>query len=97
MDPIHDCKHKVWSAAYAFRGRPLRDVVVHAIQLLPLLRLKAGATVAMDVENGRLIVEPQPHPRYTLAELLSASDYSQPQPPEEREWVDAPAVGGELL
>ncbi|MBU2719672.1 antitoxin, partial [Acidithiobacillus ferridurans] len=32
-----------------------------------------------------------------LAELLAASDYSQPQPVEEREWVDAPAVGGELL
>ena len=65
--------------------------------LLNLLRLKAGATVAVDVENGRLIIEPQQRPRYTLEDLLSASDYSQPQPPEEREWVDAPAVGGELL
>ena len=27
---------------------------------------------------------------------LAASDYSEPQPPEEREWVDAPAVGREL-
>ncbi len=26
------------------------------------------------------------NPRYTLKELLAASDYSQPQPPEEREW-----------
>lgn len=34
--------------------------------------------------------------RTTMAELLAASDYSQPQPPEEREWVDAPAVGREL-
>lgn len=33
--------------------------------------------------------------RHTMAELLAASDYSQPQPPEEREWVDAPAVGRE--
>jgi len=65
--------------------------------LLNLLRLKAGATVGVDVENGRLIVEPQQRPRYTLEDLLSASDYSQPQPPEEREWVDAPAVGRELL
>lgn len=32
----------------------------------------------------------------TMAELLAASDYSQPQPPEERERVDAPAVGREL-
>jgi antitoxin ChpS len=65
--------------------------------LLNLLDLKAGATVAVDVENGRLIVEPNPRPRYTMAELLAASDYSQAQPPEEREWVDTPAIGGELL
>ncbi|HTU51397.1 MAG TPA: hypothetical protein VMF56_12420 [Acidobacteriaceae bacterium] len=65
--------------------------------LLNLLRLKAGATVAVEVENGRLIVEPQQRPRYTLEELLEASDSSQPLPPEEREWVDAPAVGRELL
>lgn len=64
--------------------------------LLNLLRLKAGAQVAVDVENGRLIVEPQSRPRYTLEELLSASDYSQPHTPEEREWVDAPTIGREL-
>jgi antitoxin ChpS len=65
--------------------------------LLNLLRLEVGATVAVDVEDGRLIIEPNPRPRYTLAQLLDASDYSQPMPPEEREWVDAPAVGGELI
>jgi antitoxin ChpS len=65
--------------------------------LLNLLRLKAGATVAVDVVNGRLIIEPLPCPRYTMDELLSASDYSQPQTPEEREWANSPAVGGELL
>ena len=65
--------------------------------LLNLLQLKPGATVAVDVENGRLIVEPKLQPRYTIAELLDASDYSQPMPAEEREWVDAPAVGGELI
>jgi antitoxin ChpS len=65
--------------------------------LLKLLQLEPGATVAVDVEDGRLIVEPQRKPRYTLEELLAASDYSQPQPAEEREWVDAPAAGGELI
>jgi antitoxin ChpS len=38
----------------------------------------------------------KPRPRYTLAELLAASDYSQPLPAEEREWLDAPPVGREL-
>jgi antitoxin ChpS len=36
-------------------------------------------------------------PRYTLADLLAASDYSQPLSDEDREWLDAPAVGRELL
>lgn len=65
--------------------------------ILDLLRLSAGATVGLAVDGGRLVVEPQSRPRYTLAELLAVSDYSQPQSSEEREWIDAPAVGGELL
>lgn len=65
--------------------------------ILDLLHLQAGSTVGVAVENGRLVIEPKPRPRYTLAELLAASDYSQPQPPEEREWVDAPGVGRELI
>ena len=64
---------------------------------LDLLHLQAGASVGMAIDNGRLVVEPKPRPRYTLAELLAASDYSQPQPPDQREWVDAPAVGAELI
>ncbi|AWV19838.1 antitoxin (plasmid) [Methylobacterium sp. XJLW] len=65
--------------------------------LLDVLHLTAGAKVGLTVDNGRLVVEPQARPRYTMAELLAASDYSQPQPPEEREWVDAPAIGDEPL
>jgi antitoxin ChpS len=65
--------------------------------LLDVLNLAAGARVGLAVDNGRLVVEPHPKPRYTLAALLAASDYSQPQPPEQREWVDAPPAGGELI
>lgn len=65
--------------------------------LLDVLRLAAGAKVGLAVDNGRLVVEPIARPRYTMAELLIASDYSQPQPPAEREWVDAPAVGNEPI
>lgn len=64
---------------------------------LDLLNLRAGATVGMAVDDGRLVVVPNPRLRYTLAELLAASDYSQPQAPEQREWVDAPAVGREVI
>jgi len=44
----------------------------------------------------RLVIEPKPRPRHTPAELLAASDHTQPQPDEERKWVDAPAVGREV-
>lgn len=64
---------------------------------LDQLHLQAGATVGMAIADGCLVVDPKPRQRYTLAELLAASDYSQPQPDEEREWVDAPATGGELI
>jgi antitoxin ChpS len=64
---------------------------------LDQLHLRAGATVGLSISNDRLVIEPASRPRYTMDELLAASDYSQPQPPAEREWVDAPAVGGELI
>ncbi len=65
--------------------------------ILDLLHLQAGATVGLAIDGGRLVIEPKSLPRYTLAELLAASDYSQLQPSEEREWVDAPAFGRESL
>lgn len=65
--------------------------------ILDLLHLRPGATVGVSVDGDRLVVDPKPRPRYTLAELLAASDYTQPQAPGEREWVDAPAVGRELI
>ena len=64
---------------------------------LDQLHLKVGATVGVVVADGCLVVDPKPKMRYTLAELLAASDYSQPLSDEEREWLDAPAVGRELI
>ena len=65
--------------------------------ILDTLNLKAGAEVSVDIRDGRLFVEPKPRPRYTLEELLTASDYSRPQSAEDREWIDAPPVGRELI
>ncbi|MDX7951984.1 antitoxin [Lichenihabitans sp. Uapishka_5] len=65
--------------------------------LLEILRLTDGTQVGLVVEHGRLIVEPRSGPRYTMDELLAASDYEQPQAATEREWVDAPAAGREIL
>ena len=64
---------------------------------LEQLHLQVGSTVGVLVDGGRLVIDPKPRPRYTLAELLAASDYSQPQAPGQREWVDAPPVGRELI
>jgi antitoxin ChpS len=65
--------------------------------ILDLLQLRAGTTVGLAVDHGRLVVEPTPRPHYTLAELLAASDYSGAPTAADREWVDAPAQGRELL
>jgi antitoxin ChpS len=35
--------------------------------------------------------------RYTLDELLAETDHVHPLPPEQREWLDAPAVGREVI
>ena len=65
--------------------------------LLELLHLKAGASVGVAVDGERLVVAASPRLRYTLAELLAASDYSGGVSAEEREWLDSPSVGKELL
>lgn len=65
--------------------------------VLDLLRLRAGAVVGLAVEDGRLIVEPQARPRYTLDELLAACDPSAEPTREDREWAAAGPIGDELL
>ena len=62
--------------------------------LLDMLDLQAGATVAVAIEDGRLVIEPCPASCATpWPGLLAQSDYSEPQEAGDREWADAPAVG----
>ena len=65
--------------------------------LLDILRLRPGAKVGLAVERGRLVVEPQQRPRYTLDELLAQCNPKAPRGREEREWLDTKPVGGELI
>ncbi|WP_428658745.1 AbrB/MazE/SpoVT family DNA-binding domain-containing protein [Reyranella sp.] len=65
--------------------------------LLDVLHLGAGTKVGLTVENGRLVVEPQARPRYTLDELLVQCDPEAPAAAEDREWLDARPVGNEIL
>lgn len=65
--------------------------------VLDMLKLAAGSTVAVTVDGGRLIVEPQHRPRYTLDELLAQCDPDSAVTDEDREWLDAPVTGDELI
>lgn len=65
--------------------------------LLDLLHLAAGAKVGLAVDNGRLVVEPKPRPRYTLDELLAQCDASAELTTEDRNWLEARPIGSELL
>jgi antitoxin ChpS len=63
------------------------------------LHLEPDAVMTVTVEGNRLILEPAlpPRPVYTLDELLAQCDFDVPYSDEEREWLDAPPVGREIL
>ena len=64
---------------------------------LDQLHLHAGVTVGLVIDHGCLVVNPNPRPHYTLEELLAQCDTNAEISPEDREWLDSPVVGGELL
>jgi antitoxin ChpS len=65
--------------------------------ILQQLGLGPGATVGIDVEDGRLIIEPAPKRRYSLDELLARCDPSAPRGEEDSVWLGDAPVGSELL
>lgn len=65
--------------------------------ILKTLDLQPGSEVSVTIDNGCLIVEPQKRPHYSLAELLAQCDPQAELSEEDREWVDAPAAGKEIL
>lgn len=84
---------------YATNLRRVGGSVMLAVPpaFLDQLHLQAGATVGISLADGHIVIDPTPRPIYTLKELLAASDYSHPPIAEEREWMDAPPVGRELI
>lgn len=64
---------------------------------LDILNLRAGAAVAVTIEQNRLVIEAKPRPRYSLEELLTQCDATAPMSTEENEWIQATPVGKELL
>ncbi|HED3851627.1 AbrB/MazE/SpoVT family DNA-binding domain-containing protein [Enterobacter soli] len=65
--------------------------------VLKTLGLSTNSEVGMTIDNGCLIIEPQKRPRYLLEELLAQCDSHAEISEEGREWIDAPAVGKEIL
>ncbi len=64
--------------------------------LLDVLHLRVGSTVEIAVDGGKLIIEPQQKPHYSLDELLAQCDPNAPVTNEERTWFDVEPVGHEL-
>jgi len=65
--------------------------------ILDMLNLQAGAMVGLEIDGGRLVVEPQARPRYALADLLAQCDASAPISDEDRAWLNDGSAGSELL
>jgi antitoxin ChpS len=65
--------------------------------LLDILHLRPGAKVGLAVQSGRLVVEPQQRPHYTLDELLAQCNPRARRSKKDREWLDSKPVGGELI
>ena len=65
--------------------------------LLDMLRLQPGAKVGIAVSGGRLIVQPQKRPRYSLEELLAQSNPKAARTRRERRWLSDKPAGRELI
>jgi antitoxin ChpS len=65
--------------------------------LLDILRLRPGTQVGIAIEGGRLVVEPQQRPCYTLDELLAQCNPKKGRTKEDREWVGNGPAGAEIL
>jgi len=66
--------------------------------ILDMLKLQAGATVGLAVDDGRLVVDPKVRPSYTMDELLALCDPNaeDQQDQADREWLDVVPLGREL-
>lgn len=63
---------------------------------LDQMELSVGSTVDIGLKQGRMVVKPS-KPKYSVEELLAQCDLSQEISHEEREWMDSPATGHEVI
>ena len=73
-------------------------VIAVPMQILSMLHIGAGSQVNVNVVDGRLVIEPRVKPHFTLAELLAqCSEENMALTAEDREWLDTPPVGKEMV
>lgn len=65
--------------------------------ILEGLDLQPNASVGLSMAEGKLIVDPHPRRRYTLADLLAECDVSAPRTDEDEAWLSDGPVGREAL
>jgi len=65
--------------------------------LLNTMKLGAGASVEIEVDEGCLIIKPHTRPSYSLQELLEQCDETIGTSPEDKAWIDSEPVGKELI
>jgi antitoxin ChpS len=84
---------------YKAKLRSVGGSVMFAIPkpILDSLDLRPNTEVSLSISEGRLVVEPNSRPRYTLAELLAQCDPSAPRTDEEQAWLDDEPVGREII
>jgi antitoxin ChpS len=60
------------------------------------LALKDGSKLEISIDGASLAVRPA-KPRFTLGQLLKEHAEIMHELPEDRDWIDAPRVGRELI
>lgn len=84
---------------YRTRLRMVGGSVMFAIPkaILESLDLEANASVGLSIDQGKMIVDPRPARRYSLAELVAECDMSAPATAEDAEWLGNVPVGEEAI
>jgi antitoxin ChpS len=66
-------------------------------QILSMLHLGVGSQVEVNVEDGKLIVEPKIRSKYILSELLAkCTEENMVLTTADREWLNCKPVGKEV-
>jgi antitoxin ChpS len=65
--------------------------------ILEALDLAPNASVGLSIKAGSLVVDPKKRRRYSLDELLAQCKPARRRSRRDRDWVESPPVGRELI